>query len=98
MCSCLMVVGGLYILYSALQGGDYRQLDGAARDLMEYACSTNLGLEDLESDYEPTSPSLLVDIESARAADLGVPFEVIGCTLEPLIRGRVCRRQSVLFR
>ena len=72
----------------ALQGGDYRQLDSAARDLMDYARSTNPGLENIESDYEPTSPRLLVDIDRARAADLGVPLEVIGRTLESHLGGR----------
>ena len=80
--------GGNGEIEFVLQGGDYDRLDTAARDLIEYARANNPGLENLDDDYEPTAPRLLVDIDRTRAADLGVPLETIGRTLESHLGGR----------
>ena len=80
--------GGNGEIEFVLQGGDYARLDAASRDLIEYARANNPGLENLEDDYEPTAPRLVVEIDRARAADLGVPLASIGRTLESHLGGR----------
>src|SRR5690606_542872 len=43
---------------------------------------------DADSDYKETRPQMRVDIDRARAADLGVPVTEIGRTLETLMGSR----------
>jgi multidrug efflux pump len=70
-----------------IAGDTYENLV-AARDALFEAARSNPGLVDLDSDYKETLPQILVDIDTARAGDLGVPIREIGTTLETLMGSR----------
>ncbi len=80
--------GGGNDIEFVLQGGEYDELDSAARRLIRAAEETAPMLSRLQKDYRPTAPRLLVDIDRERAADLGVSVEDIGRTLESHLGGR----------
>ena len=75
-----------------LGGGNYEQLVEWRDTLMEHIRQTNPKLINLESDYEENQPQLSVNIDYARAADLGVTVSEIGSTLETLLGGRTVTR------
>ncbi|MEQ9639298.1 MAG: efflux RND transporter permease subunit [Alphaproteobacteria bacterium] len=52
----------------------------------------NPALVNLESDLVLNKPQLKIDVDRARAADMGVPAEVLGRTLETLLGGRQVTR------
>jgi multidrug efflux pump len=52
----------------------------------------NPGIVNLESDLVLNKPQLRIDVDRERAADLGVPAEVLGRTLETLLGGRQVTR------
>lgn len=58
------------------------------RDRILARASENPGLVSLDSDYEETKPQLVVAIDRARAADLGVSTDEIGRTLEAMLGSR----------
>jgi multidrug efflux pump len=64
-----------------LGGPDYETLKGWRDLVMERAAQTGLFLN-LDSDFRENQPDLRVRIDRARAADLGIPVELIGRTLE----------------
>jgi len=68
--------------------GDTFENLARARDRILAAAESNPGLVDLESDYKETRPQLLIDIDTARAGDLGVSVEEIGTTLETMMGSR----------
>ena len=68
-------------------GPDYEQLAGW-RDAMLGAIAGNPKLVAVDSDYKETRPQLRVEIDRARAADLGVGVDEIGSTLETMMGGR----------
>jgi multidrug efflux pump len=68
-------------------GPDYEQLAGW-RDRMLTAIATNPKLVAVDSDYKETRPQLRIEIDRARAADLGVSVDEIGTTLETMMGGR----------
>ncbi len=68
-------------------GPDYEQL-AAWRDTMLAAIANNPKLLGVDSDYKETRPQLRIDIDRARAADLGVSVDEIGTTLETMMGGR----------
>jgi multidrug efflux pump len=74
-------------LQFVLQGPDYAQL-AEWRDALMKKLETNPRLFALDSDYKETQPQLRVDIDKARAADLGVSTQEIGQTLETFFGGR----------
>ncbi|RYD62971.1 MAG: efflux RND transporter permease subunit, partial [Sphingomonadales bacterium] len=68
--------------------GDTFEDLAAARDKLFAAAQDNQGLVDVDSDYKETLPQVLLDIDTARAGDLGVSVKEIGTTLETLMGSR----------
>jgi len=59
-----------------------------ARDKLFAAAEQNPNIVDLDSDYKETRPQVLIDIDTARAGDLGVSVTEIGSTLETMMGSR----------
>jgi multidrug efflux pump len=59
-----------------------------ARDRLLAAAEDYPGIVDIDSDYKETRPQVLIDIDTARAGDLGVPVQEIGSTLETMMGSR----------
>ena len=70
-----------------LQGNTYEELVGW-RDTLLSIAQENPNLLRLDSDYKETLPQLLVNIDTERAADLGVSVSDIGTTLETMLGQR----------
>jgi multidrug efflux pump len=70
-----------------LGGPEYGEL-ARWRDRMLARMAENPGLQEPDSDYKETRPQMRVEIDYARAADLGVPTETIGTTLETMMGSR----------
>ncbi|MFN4278381.1 MAG: efflux RND transporter permease subunit [Ferrovibrio sp.] len=70
-----------------LGGPTYPILDGWADRIVERALE-NPKLLGVDRNYKPTRPELRVAIDRNRAADLGVPIETIGRTLETMLGAR----------
>lgn len=68
-------------------GSTYEELT-VWRDAMLAAANDNPFLLNVDSDFKETKPQLKVAIDSARAADLGVPVSEIGRTLETFFGSR----------
>ena len=68
-------------------GGTYEEL-AAWRDLLLERIAQNPGLTAVDHDYKETKPQLRVEIDRARAGDLGVSVENVGRTLETLLGSR----------
>ena len=84
--------GGLVRSYGqplqvVLGGPDYAEL-AQWRDLMLARMEENPNLYAVDSDYQETRPQLRVNIDHARAADLGVSAQEIGRTLETMMGSR----------
>ncbi|MEQ8406362.1 MAG: efflux RND transporter permease subunit [Oceanicaulis sp.] len=71
-----------------LQGPDYDQLYAYAEQLITDIRQENPGLQRPRTDYEPTTPRLIVDIDRERAASLGVAVADIGRTLQTHLGSR----------
>src|SRR5690554_4481815 len=71
-----------------LGGDDYAELGAFAEDLVATAQAENPNLLQISSDYRPTSPRLVVDVDIDRAADLGVSDEQVARTLETHLGSR----------
>lgn len=69
-------------------GGNYAQLVEWRDLLVERIRQDNPGLEALDWDYKETKPQVDVQIDYDRAADLGVPVENVGRTLETMLGSR----------
>mgnify|MGYP001547374154 FL=1 len=80
--------GGGDDIQFVLQGPDYDQIYGFAEQLLVDIRQGNPGLLRPRSDYEPTTPRLLVDIDRERAAALGVNVADIGRTLQTHLGSR----------
>ena len=65
----------------------YEELNGIANTLVE-KLKDNPGLADLDTDLRLNKPEVQIEIDRARAADLGLDVTVIGRTLETLLGGR----------
>ncbi len=74
-------------LQFVIGGPSYEQLVDW-RDVMLKAIANNPRLIAVDTDYKETRPQLRVDIDRARAADLGVSVDEIGTTLETMMGGR----------
>ena len=59
-----------------------------ARDAIMLAAESYPGLVGLDADYRETKPQLLIDIDTTRAADLGVSVTAIGETLQTMMGSR----------
>ena len=70
-----------------LGGPNYEDLS-QWRDRMLARMGENPGLVDMDSDYKETRPQMRVNINRARAADLGVSVTEIGRTLETMMGSR----------
>ena len=68
-------------------GPTYPVLDEWSERVMERALQ-NPGLLNVSKTYLPTRPEIQVEIDRDRAADLGVPVETIGRTLETMLGSR----------
>lgn len=71
-----------------LGGGTYEELAEWRDLLLQHVRADNPRLIDLDSNYKETQPQLRVEIDYARAADLGVTITEIGRTLEVMLGGR----------
>ncbi len=65
----------------------YAELNTIANALVD-KLKDNPGLADLDTDLRLNKPEVRLDIDRARAADLGLDITVIGRTLETLLGGR----------
>jgi len=70
-----------------IAGSNYDEL-ARARDAILANAAQYPGLVDLDSDYKETKPHLRIDIDTARAGDLGVSIGEIGRTLETMLGTR----------
>ena len=70
-----------------LGGPDYEDL-AEWRDRILVRMEGNPGIQDPDSDYKETRPQRRVEIDRARAADLGVSVQEIGRTLETMMGSR----------
>ncbi len=82
-----LVRGGGQPLSIVLGGPDYAEL-ALWRDRILARMEANPGLYGADSDYKETQPQMRVEIDHARAADLGVSAQEIGRTLETMMGGR----------
>lgn len=71
-----------------LGGDDYAELGAFADDLIAHAQQSNPQLQQLTSNYRPTSPRTVVRLNVDRSADLGVNDEQIARTLETHLGSR----------
>ncbi len=82
------LVGSRGQRYQLVLGGpDYAEI-AQWRDRMLARMRENPGIQDPDSDYKETRPQMRVDIDRARAADLGVSVQEIGRTLETMMGSR----------
>ena len=65
----------------------YQEINKLAQALVD-RLSDNPGFADLDTDLRLNKPEVEVDIDRARAADMGLDISVIGRTLETLLGGR----------
>ncbi|HOX70909.1 efflux RND transporter permease subunit [Dokdonella sp.] len=82
-----LIRGGGQPLNVVLGGPDYKEL-AIWRDRMLARMEANPGLFGADSDYKETQPQMRVEIDHARAADLGVSAQEIGRALETMMGGR----------
>jgi len=82
------LVGSRGQRYQLVLGGpDYAEL-AEWRDRVLERMESNPGIQDPDSDYKETRPQMRVQIDRARAADLGVSVTAIGRTLETMMGSR----------
>ncbi len=70
-----------------IAGSTYEGL-AAARDRILKAARDNPGIVNLDSDYKETKPQLRIDIDIARAGDLGVSVSDVSQALQTLLGSR----------
>ncbi|WP_417595169.1 efflux RND transporter permease subunit [Parasphingorhabdus sp.] len=70
-----------------IAGDTYEELT-RARDALFVAADEYPGIATLESDYKETRPQVVVNVDTVRAADLGVSVQEIGRTLETMMGSR----------
>ncbi len=59
-----------------------------ARDRIVAAAQSNPGILNLDSDYKETKPQLRIDVDTARAGDLGVSVQDVSNALQSLLGSR----------
>ncbi|RUO76595.1 multidrug transporter AcrB [Idiomarina tyrosinivorans] len=79
--------GGGRPVQFVLQGNTYEKL-AEYRDIVLEEAAKNPGLQQVDADYKETLPQLLIKIDPARAADLGVSVSDIGTTLQTILGQR----------
>ena len=70
-----------------IAGATYEAL-ARARDRIIAAAAENPGIVNLDSDYKETKPQLRIDVNTARAGDLGVSVEAVSQALQSLLGSR----------
>lgn len=70
-----------------LAGTTYEDL-AKARDRILAAAAQNPGIINLDSDYKETKPQLRIDVDTARAGDLGVSVNDVSQALQTLLGSR----------
>lgn len=70
-----------------IAGSNYADL-ARARDRILAAAQDNPGIINLDSDYKETKPQLLIDVDTARAGDLGVSVNAVSQALQTLMGSR----------
>lgn len=70
-----------------IAGDTYQELT-RARDALFVAADEYPGIATLQSDYKETRPQVVVEVNTTRAADLGVSIQEIGSTLETMMGSR----------
>jgi HAE1 family hydrophobic/amphiphilic exporter-1 len=78
--------GGTNRLNVLIQGPEIEQLQIYVTDLME-RLRTIPGLVDIDTNFEPTQQELRVNVDRARAADLGVAIDSLASSLGLLVGG-----------
>ncbi|HEX6591462.1 MAG TPA: efflux RND transporter permease subunit, partial [Moraxellaceae bacterium] len=81
-------IGGLKPIMISLQGTDLRVLQGIA-DKFAPRMAEIPGVIDMESSLKDARPTLSLQVDRQRAADLGVSVGQIGASLRPLLAGEV---------
>ncbi|MEE4351224.1 MAG: efflux RND transporter permease subunit [Pacificimonas sp.] len=79
--------GGGEPIQFVIAGDTYEELQ-RARDVLLDAAADSSDIATLDADYEETRPQLVVDVDTVRAADLGVSVQEIGRTLETMMGSR----------
>jgi multidrug efflux pump len=70
-----------------IAGSTYESLS-AARDRLLAAASENPGIVNLDSDYKETKPQMEIEVDTARAGDLGVSVADVSQALQSLLGSR----------
>ena len=70
-----------------IAGSSYAEL-ARARDRILAAAAENPGIVNLDSEYKETKPQLLIDVDTARAGDLGVSIDAVSQALQTLMGSR----------
>ena len=70
-----------------IAGSTYEAL-ARARDRIIAAAAQNPGIINLDSDYKETKPQLRIEVDTARAGDLGVSVEDVSQALQSLLGSR----------
>jgi HAE1 family hydrophobic/amphiphilic exporter-1 len=78
--------GGFNRLNILIQGPDIEQLQAYTVQLMEKVRQIR-GVVDVDTNFEPTQPELRINIDRARAADLGVNIDTLANNLRTLVGG-----------
>src|SRR4029079_19601224 len=78
--------GGFNRLNILIQGPDIEQLQAYTVQLMDLV-RTIPGVVDVDTNFEPTQPALRINIDRARAADLGVNIDTLANNLRTLVGG-----------
>jgi hydrophobic/amphiphilic exporter-1 (mainly G- bacteria), HAE1 family len=78
--------GGFNRLNILIQGPDIEQLQAYTVQLMDLV-RTIPGVVDVDTNFEPTQPELRINIDRARAADLGVNIDTLANNLRTLVGG-----------
>ena len=78
----------------AIQGDDLAVLQRLSRDVAERLRGTP-GLENMEASAEEASPTLSIELDRERAAQLGLDVATVGQTLRTALDGTVATRYAV---
>jgi hydrophobic/amphiphilic exporter-1 (mainly G- bacteria), HAE1 family len=78
--------GGFNRLNILIQGPDIEQLQQYTVQLMEKVREIP-GVVDVDTNFEPTQPELRINVDRARAADLGVNIDSLANSLRTLVGG-----------
>jgi len=78
--------GGFNRLNILIQGPDIEELQKYTVDLMDRLREIS-GVVDVDTNFEPTQPELRINVDRARAADLGVNIDTLANNLRTMVGG-----------